>query len=151
QQNYMKPVQLSSPEKGLKFSYYPRFYKTVNAIDEKDLASESISEAIEIPVAKTAGSFATRHKGYFYAEETGIYSFALRSDDGSVLKLGDKVFIDSDGMHTSIEKSEQIALEKGYHPFELMFLEGGGGYMLKLQYKTPSGKLKDVDASVFFH
>jgi hexosaminidase len=151
QQVYMKPVPLLSPKKGLKFSYYPRFYKTVNAIDEKDLASEGISEAIEIPVAKTAGSFATRHKGYFYAEETGIYSFALRSDDGSVLKLDDKVFIDSDGMHTSIEKSAQIALEKGYHPFELMFLEGGGGYMLKLQYKTPSGKLKDVDASVFFH
>nr|WP_084406914.1 family 20 glycosylhydrolase [Pedobacter panaciterrae] len=150
-QDYMKPVQLSSPAKGLKFSYYPKFYKTVNAIDEKDLASESITAAIEIPVAKTAESFATRHKGYFYAEETGIYSFALRSDDGSVLKLGDKVFIDSDGMHTSIEKSAQIALEKGYHPFELMFLEGGGGYMLKLQYKTPSGKLKDVDASVFFH
>lgn len=150
-QDYMKPVQLASTEKGLKFSYYPRFYKTVNAIDEKDLASESISSAIEIPVAKTAESFATRHKGYFYAEETGIYSFALRSDDGSVLKLGNKVFIDSDGMHTSIEKSAEIALEKGYHPFELMFLEGGGGYTLKLQYKTPSGKLKDVDASVFFH
>lgn len=149
--DYMKPVQLASPEKGLKFSYYPRFYKTVNAIDEKDLASESITAAIEIPVAKTAESFATRHKGYFYAEETGIYSFALRSDDGSVLKLGDKVFIDSDGMHTSIEKSAEIALEKGYHPFELMFLEGGGGYTLKLQYNGPSGKLKDVDASVFFH
>jgi hexosaminidase len=150
-QDYLKPVKLSSPAKGLKFSYYPRFYKTVNAIDEKDLTNESISAAIEIPVAKTAESFATRHKGYFYAEETGIYSFALRSDDGSVLKLGDKVFIDSDGMHTSIEKSAQIALEKGYHPFELMFLEGGGGYTLKLQYKAPSGKLKDVDASVFFH
>jgi hexosaminidase len=151
QQNYLKPVQLSGAEKGLKFSYYPKFYKTVNAIQEKDLANESISKAIEIPVVKTADSFATRHKGYFYASETGIYAFALRSDDGSVLKLGDRMLIDNDGLHPAVEKTAQIALEKGYHPFELLFLEGGGGYTLQLQYKTPSGSLKDAEASVFFH
>jgi len=151
QQNYLKPVHLSDAKKGLKFSYYPHFYKTVNAVQEKDLANEGISKAIEIPLAKTAGSFVTRHKGYFYAAETGIYSFALRSDDGSVLKIGNRMLIDNDGLHSAIEKTAQIALEKGYHPFELLFLEGGGGYTLQLQYKAPSGSLKDVDASVFFH
>lgn len=151
QQNYLKPVVPASPKGGLQFSYYPKLYKTVNAIDAKDMEKEAVTKAIEIPVEKTAGSFATIHKGYFYAAETGIYSFALRSDDGSVLKMGGKVLIDNDGMHTSIEKSAQIALEKGYHPFELLFLEGGGGYTLKLQCKAPNGQLKDVDASVFFH
>jgi hexosaminidase len=151
QQNYLKPQQLLTAQKGLNFSYYPRSYKTVNAIQEKDLTKESISAAIEIPVEKTAESFATRHKGYFYAAETGIYSFALRSDDGSVLKLGNRLLIDNDGLHPAVEKTAQIALEKGYHPFELLFIEGGGGYTLKLQYKAPSGQLKDVDSTLFFH
>ncbi|MBB2147243.1 family 20 glycosylhydrolase [Pedobacter sp. LMG 31464] len=151
QQGYLKPAALTSPQKGLQFFYYPQFYKTVNAIDQKDLAKEAVTNAIEIPVAKLAGSFATRHQGYFYAAETGIYSFALRSDDGSVLKLGGKVLIDNDGLHAAKELSAQIALAKGYHPFELLFIEGGGGYTLKLQYKSPNGKLQDVDGSVLFH
>lgn len=151
QQNYLKPVQLFTAQKGLNFSYYPAAYKTVNGIQQKDLTVESISKAIEIPVAKTAESFATRHSGYFYAAETGIYSFALRSDDGSVLKIGNRLLIDNDGLHPSTEKSAQIALEKGYHPFELLFIEGGGGYTLQLQYKTPSGNLKNIDEAVCFH
>ncbi|SMD07495.1 family 20 glycosylhydrolase [Pedobacter nyackensis] len=151
QQNYLKPVELFTAQKGLNFSYYPKFYKTVNAIQETDLAKQNISAVIEIPVEKTADSFATRHKGYFYAAETGIYSFALRSDDGSVLKLGNRLLIDNDGLHPAVEKTAQIALEKGYHPFELLFIEGGGGYTLNLQYKAPSGQLKDVDSTLFFH
>lgn len=151
QQNYLKPVRLTSVQKGLRFSYYPHFYKTVNAIQEKDLLTEAITQGIEIPIAKVPESFATRHKGYFYAVETGIYSFALRSDDGSVLKLGGQVLIDNDGLHPAVEKTAQIALEKGYHSFELLFIEGGGGYILQLQYKTPSGTLEDVKSSVFSH
>nr|WP_121273864.1 family 20 glycosylhydrolase [Pedobacter schmidteae] len=151
QQNYLAPLQLFTAQKGLNFSYYPVAYKTVNAIQEKDLVVQRISEAIEIPVEKTAGSFATRHVGYFYAAETGVYSFALRSDDGSVLKLGNRLLIDNDGLHPATEKTAQIALAKGYHPFELLFIEGGGGYTLQLQYKTPSGSFKDVDSSVLFH
>uniref|UniRef100_UPI001E3963F9 PA14 domain-containing protein n=1 Tax=Pedobacter sp. ASV12 TaxID=2795120 RepID=UPI001E3963F9 len=133
------------------FYYYPVFYKNTKAINEKDLATEKIAKAIEIPISQTAPSFATRHVGYFYAAETGVYSFALRSDDGSVLKIGGNVLIDNDGMHSSVEKSAQIALEKGYHPFELFFVEGGGGYTLQLQCKTPKGKLEDVNEAVFFH
>lgn len=150
-QAYLQPENINNLQKGLRFYYYPVFYKNTKAINEKDLATEKIAKAIEIPISQTAPSFATRHVGYFYAAETGVYSFALRSDDGSVLKIGGNVLIDNDGMHSSVEKSAQIALEKGYHPFELFFVEGGGGYTLQLQCKTPKGKLEDVNEAVFFH
>jgi len=150
-QAYLKPVSLPSMQSGLRFSYYPRFYKSVYAINQNHKSAEAVTAAIEIPVEKKASSFATIHKGYFYASETGVYTFALRSDDGSVLKIGEKVLIDNDGLHSAIEKSAQIALEKGYHPFELLFIEGGGGYVLKLQYSLPNGTLKEADSTVFFH
>lgn len=150
-QAYLKPESVVKPQKGLRFYYYPVFYKNTKAINEKDLAAERTTKAIEIPVSQTAPSFATRHVGYFYASETGVYSFALRSDDGSVLKIGNNVLIDNDGMHSSVEKSAQVALEKGYHAFELFFVEGGGGYTLQLQCKRPNGKLEPVNESMFFH
>lgn len=150
-QDYLKPVNVNNLQSGLQFYYYPAYYKNTKLINEKDLAAQKITKAIEIPVAPTAPSFATRHVGYFYAPETGVYSFALRSDDGSVLKIANKTLIDNDGMHSSIEKSAQIALAKGYHPFELLFVEGGGGYTLKLQCKTPTGTLADITENVLFH
>lgn len=150
-QGYLKAQAISAPQKGLRFYYYPVYYKTTRDIKEKDLAAEKISKAIEIPVDQTAPSFATRHVGYFYAAQTGVYSFALRSDDGSVLKIGNKVLIDNDGMHSSVEKSAQIALEKGYHPFELLFIEGGGGYTLKLQCKRPNAPIEDISEGVLVH
>ncbi|WP_379089406.1 family 20 glycosylhydrolase [Pedobacter sp. UC225_65] len=148
---YLKALDVSNLKKGLKFYYYPKFYKSVTLINTKDLAKEAITNAIEIPVENKAGSFATKHMGYFYAKETGVYTFALRSDDGSVLKIANQQLIDNDGMHSSKEMVAQIALQKGYHPFELLFIEGGGGYTLKLQYQTPKGTLKDIDANVLFH
>lgn len=150
-QSYLKAQNVGNPQKGLRFYYYPQYYKTTREIKEKDLKVEKISQAIEIPVEQTAPSFATRHVGYFYAPETGVYSFVLRSDDGSVLKIAGKMLIDNDGMHSSVEKSAQIALEKGYHPIELLFIEGGGGYTLKLQCKMPNGQLEDVSSAMLFH
>ncbi|WP_407947456.1 PA14 domain-containing protein [Pedobacter riviphilus] len=150
QSNYLNAVQLKNPKPGLAFSYFPKFYKTVNLISEADKTEVATTPAIEIPVQNKAGSFATRHQGYFYAAEDGIYSFFLRSDDGSMLKMQNKTLIDNDGMHFAIEKSAQIALKKGYHPFELLFLEGGGGYTLELEYSLNSGKRKAVSSTDFF-
>ncbi|NMN37489.1 family 20 glycosylhydrolase [Pedobacter sp. SG918] len=150
QSNYLNAVQLKNPKPGLAFSYFPKFYKSVNLISEADKTETATTPAIEIPVQNKAGSFATRHQGYFYAAEDGIYSFFLRSDDGSILKMQNKTLIDNDGMHFAIEKSAQIALKKGYHPFELLFLEGGGGYTLELEYSLNSGKRKAVSSTDFF-
>ncbi|HWW40563.1 family 20 glycosylhydrolase [Pedobacter sp.] len=149
-QDYAPSVQLTSPKKGLDFFYYPGAYHFVKDINEKALEVQKVTPAIEIPVEKTADQFATRHKGYFYAAEKGIYTFFLRSDDGSVLKLEGKMLVDNDGWHSSFEKSAQIALSKGYHPFELLFLEGGGGYTLKLEVQLPSGERRPVRSEDFY-
>ncbi|QNK64062.1 family 20 glycosylhydrolase [Pedobacter sp. PAMC26386] len=149
-QDYFESAKVENLQKGLDFSYYPHGYHVVKEIDEKDLDSRKVTAAIEIPIAKTADQFATKHKGYFYAEETGVYTFFLRSDDGSVLKMDSTTLVDNDGMHFAMEKSAQIALKKGYHPFELLFLEGGGGYTLKLEVQDPSGKRRDVNAKDFY-
>lgn len=152
QQNYLEPVgKVEELKKGLKFSYYPVFYKSVKEIKESDAAKQAVTESIEIPVASPAGSFATRHTGYFYAPETGVYTFFLRSDDGSMLKIGGNTLVDNDGLHTATEKTAQIALKKGCHPFELLFIEGGGGYTLQLQYESPSGVKQNVKAENFYN
>ena len=151
QQAYSKAASLDQLKKGLKFSYYPKSYKSVVEINEADKKSDAITAAIEIPVKEQAPTFGTQHEGYFYAAEQGVYTFYLRADDGSNLYLNNKLLVDNDGLHSAIEKSAQIALGKGYHPFKLLFIEGGGGYTLALDYVGPDGQRKTVSAADFVH
>ena len=45
-----------------------------------------------------------------------------------------KTVVDNNGLYSAIERSGEIALEKGLHLFSLNFIEGGGGYTLRLLY-----------------
>ena len=98
-----------------------------------------------------APSFGMIYKGYIKIPETGIYSFFLTCDDGGVLWINDKMVVDNDGLHSSLEKGGQAALQKGYHPFLLKFIEGGGGFQLKLLYAKDGGKAQHVPADWLCH
>jgi hypothetical protein len=47
--------------------------------------------------------------------------------------------------------SGQSILQKGLHPFRLDFIEGDGGFTLKLRYSTPGAEPKEIPASWFSH
>ncbi|WP_316805080.1 family 20 glycosylhydrolase [Pedobacter nototheniae] len=150
-QSYQKGIAATGLQEGLKFSYYPKYYKSVTKINESDRTDSAVTAKIDIPVKDKAPSFGTRHTGYFYASREGIYTFYLKADDGSNLYINHQLLIDNDGLHSAIEKSAQIALGKGYHPFELLFIEGGGGYTLQLEYSLGDGERKPVSESDFYH
>jgi len=52
-------------------------------------------------------------------------------------------------LHSAIEKTGQVALGKGLQPFALDFIEGGGGFTLKLKYSFSGSEPKDIPASWF--
>jgi hexosaminidase len=52
--------------------------------------------------------------------------------------------VDNDGLHSAIEKNGQIALKKGLHSIALDFIEGGGGYTLKLKYSLNGSAPQDI-------
>lgn len=59
-----------------------------------------------------------------------------KSDDGSVLVIGDRKVVDNDGSHASVMATGRVALEAGLHPYTLMYFEdyegrispGAGGH-----------------------
>ena len=66
-------------------------------------------------------------RGYIDIPATGIYTFALASDDGAILRIGGRVVVDNDGEHPLLEKSGQVALSAGLHPLELRYFDYNGG------------------------
>jgi len=89
--------------------------------------------------------------GYIDVPETGVYSFFLHSDDGSVVRIAGRLVVDNDGLHSAREKAGQVALEKGLHVFSLDFIDGGGGSALDLRYSLRDGAAQDVPAEWFRH
>lgn len=143
-----KPATPEKVETGLTCDFFKKYYKNTKEIIGK--ADESFV-VTNIKAPKEAPSFGLIFNGYIDVPETGVYSFFFTCDDGGVLYIADEMVVDNDGQHSPILKSGQAALEKGMHPFKLDFLEGGGGYTLKLQYSFNGSAPKDIPDSWFKH
>ncbi|MEO5790079.1 PA14 domain-containing protein, partial [Gelidibacter sp.] len=87
-------------------------------------------------------------KGYFYAEVEGLFDFSTKSDDGSLLYIGDKFVVDNGGNHSAIEKDGMVALKKGWHPLTVKFHEATGGGQLTVWYTAPNGEKKILEGAV---
>ncbi|MCW3466200.1 family 20 glycosylhydrolase [Chitinophaga nivalis] len=145
QQNYLKATVVKDAFPGLQLDYYQGAFKSATAI--KPMADSSLRVAnVVIPegMGKGGGAFGARIKGYIQVPATGIYSFYLTCDDGGILYIDEQEVVNNDGWHAPVQKSGQVALEKGWHPLQVAFVEGGGGYTLRLEYSINGGKLQPV-------
>lgn len=135
---------------GLKATLFNGTFANTAAISGPEVRQEvigqvTLSDTIKMP------SFGAKIRGYIHVQEKGIYNFYFTCDDGGVLRIHDQLVIDNDGQHAPIMKSGQIALEPGYHPIAIDFIEAGGGFTLKLQYSLHDSKVIDIPKSSFFH
>ncbi|MEC3908482.1 family 20 glycosylhydrolase [Tamlana sp. 2201CG12-4] len=152
QQTYRKAEEVNT-QPGLKMNYYEGEFSKVADMDGEKVAKSSIVTVVDIPDWSKENGFGLQFKGYLDAPEIGVYSFYLRSDDGSTLKVGDKTVVDNDGGHGVIEVRGQIALEKGKHPIHIKYFEGSGGESLSFQYhlKGKEKEKKPVPVSMLGH
>jgi hexosaminidase len=136
---------------GLQCAYYKKYF--LNTLGMKNLQPDSqfVATGIEVPETISAPSFGLQYNGYIDIPETGIYSFYLLCDDGGTLTIGNKEVVNNDGQHAPQERSGQVALKKGLHPFALHFIEGGGGYTLQLKYSKDGGAAMHIPGSFFKH
>lgn len=151
--NYKKqtfaPAAKASSKPGLNCDYYKAYFKQTSLIDAGKIDSTFTASNIVVPASVNAPSFALIYKGYIDVPETGIYTFYLTCDDGGILKIADRMVVDNDGLHSAQEKNGQVALEKGLQPFLLKFIEGGGGFSLKLKYSFNGSTPAEVPSAWF--
>jgi hexosaminidase len=151
QQHPATPVKAAAGlTEGLNCGFYQgRFNRTT---DVKGAAERSFVMAVpgllkEIP----ATGWGLKFTGYIEVPETGIYSFYLNSDDGSMLHIAGRLVVENDGMHSPKEKVGQVALQKGLHVFALDYIDGGGGGALELRYSRDGAAAQAVPAGWYKH
>ncbi|TWR24933.1 family 20 glycosylhydrolase [Mucilaginibacter achroorhodeus] len=148
-QQSLAPAVKANITAGLKCDYYKAFFKQTSLIESKKPDSSFTANNIVVPASVNAPSFALVYKGYINVPESGIYTFYLTCDDGGILKIADRMVVDNDGLHSAQEKNGQVALGKGLQPFLLKFIEGGGGFALKLKYSFNGSTPAEVPSTWF--
>ncbi len=143
-------VQVSNVKPGLQCAYYPGAYKSATLMKGQPAATYTVSN-VEVPKEANAATFGVKFSGYLNIPQDGVYSFYLTCDDGGILKVGPLETVNNDGWHPPMEKSGQAALKKGLQPIALDFVEGGGGYTLKLKYSLNGSAPLDVPSEWLMH
>ncbi len=100
-------------------------------------------------VSRRKEGFALRFKGFIRIPRTGVYVFYLRSDDGSRLSIAGQEMIVNDGVHGLTGEKAEMALEAGWHAFELDYFQGTGEFGLELLWRGPNLAKEPMPSSVF--
>lgn len=88
-------------------------------------------------LAHPADDFGFRFRGLIQIDVAGTYSFATRSDDGSMLFIDQQVVVDNHGQHGMEERSGEVFLGPGRHAFELTYFEHLGDEGLEVSWSGP--------------
>jgi hexosaminidase len=111
----------------------------------------TIVPRVRLPDELPTGSFGAVLSGFVRVPRKGIYTFFLSSDDGSSLRIGGRMVVDNDGLHSMSEHQGQVALHRGWHPLEVRYFQGGGGAGVRLEIEGPGLARRQVPAHWFAH
>ena len=125
---------------GVAYSYYEGVFSCVNDIRKGKYVSSGTMPAPSIAQAPQEDHFAYVFTGLILIPERGVWEFMTKSDDGSVLMIGDRRVVDNDGSHASVMATGRVALAAGLHPYTLLYFEDYEGQDLAWGWKAPGAE-----------
>jgi hexosaminidase len=131
----------------VRYEYFEIAARNVAMLDTAHVVRTGVVNALERRGDERAERYGIRFTGYLRIPRAGLYEFSLTSDDGSTLSVADKLVVDNDGAHGVEEKTGMIALERGFHPFVLRYMQGGGGATLTVKVRREGEDWVPVPAS----
>ncbi len=150
------PGSMRAP--GLAVEGFAGRFRSVDGLESGEVISlaadpggASSIATISIPSGAPASPFGLRLTGYVRVPRGGIYTFTLASDDGSRLRIANRVVVDNDGPHGLAEKAGQVALHRGWHEVEIRYFQGGGDRGLRLEVEGPGVSRREVPAGWLAH
>ncbi|MCJ7681650.1 MAG: PA14 domain-containing protein, partial [Candidatus Aminicenantes bacterium] len=142
---------VNHPSPGLSVRVFEGEWQSLPDLEDIDPVRSTVILRPSLEELKENENFALHMTGYLAVPETGVYLLTIMSDDGSRLKINGSVVIENDGVHGMRAKTGAAALEKGLHPFELLYFQGKGGRGLRMGISGPGLNEEDIPAGMFFH
>ena len=126
---------------GVAYACYEGVFSHVDEIRRGKLVASGTMPEPSIADAPQEDHFGYIFNGWIRIPERGVWEFMTKSDDGSVLVIGDRKVVDNDGSHASVMATGRVALEAGLHPYTLLYFEDYEGQDLSWGWRAPGAAL----------
>jgi len=138
------PLRKNYKAGGFSYAYYEGEWDKLPDFKKLTPVKNGVADStFSIDKLPRQNNFGLVIEGQFEVKQDGYYIFAMSSDDGSKVYLGDKLIIDLDGLHGDDLSWSYIApLKKGFYPLRIEYFQKEGGRKLELVYVTPDNIIK---------
>ncbi len=136
---------------GLKYKYYEAKVMFVRELDKAEPIKSGIIANFNIDNRTRDEYFAYIYEGYLKIPKDGVYTIYNKTNDGSILYIDGKEFINSDGGHPASERYKTIALRKGMYKIAQKYFQMAGGYMNQVSWKGPGINKQEIPGRALFH
>ncbi len=146
-------VAVVGVEPGLRYAAYEGGWQTLDQLAEAEAAGAAASgvhDRLDLAPRPRDEHFALVYEGFLAVPAAGVYRFHLASDDGSRLRLHDRLVVDHDGLHGMTPRTGTIGLGAGLHPLRVEVFNATGGMGLRLEWEGPGLERAEVVPSRLF-
>lgn len=140
-----------APDAGVRMQLRRGGFRNVPEMRASPLVEERIVETLGLPKDRPADQFGLTFDGFINAPTDGVYTFSLRSDDGSLLRLHDEILIDRDDGASWEWSQGRVPLAAGWHPIRLEYFEISGEERLQLRWSGPGFREENIPAERLAH
>jgi hexosaminidase len=148
---YRDAIRIDGAQRGLKFSLHEGPFDAVSEIERGKLLASGFTPSFDLAQFARPLYFGATFDGYLSVPSDGYYRFEVESDDGAVLKIGDRVVVDNDGNHAPRLLNGHVPLRQGMHRFSLRYFQSSGGMVLGVRWANGDGELQPLADSVLYH
>ena len=146
---YLPATTTGTFEQGLFYKYQEGNYSVLPVFPTTLIQDTAYN--FTLSKAKRKEYFAIQFEGYVKVPSDKVYTFYIKSDDGSKLWVDDILVVNNDGLHQAIEKSGTISLAAGNHKIKVgMFNATGLIPVFEVQYSSSTIPKKPIPITMLF-
>ncbi len=136
---------------GVKYFYYEGVFSSVFDFVKLNPIKSGVINYLNFTPAQVEDHYGFKYECYIKVPKDGIYKFYTKSDDGSVLYVGDKLVVANDGRHVPMVSSGSVALKAGLHLMKVLFFEDKSGQELEVEYECPGVDKQIVPENILYY
>ncbi len=147
----LKPaVAFAGGKPGVHVRAHEGYFRSVDEFVDRPAAQGTMA-TFDPAQSKRPEGFGLVFDGYLQVPADGIYRFATRSDDGSVLWIDGEKVVDNDGPHSMQRIDGLVPLARGRHRFRLAYFNGGGSAGLQVLWGRDGQAPANLEADELRH
>jgi hypothetical protein len=160
---FMPPVQISIPapaktpdpvKPGLQFGYHLGSWDKLPDFKTLKPVTTGINTTVDLHnlTKENKSDFAVEFTGFIRIPQDGVWTFALTSDGGSRIWIGDTLVVDNDGFHKTQTVASGARIAAGLHPIRVAFHQHKNPHpTFEVRWSGPGVPEQEIQPSALLH